>query len=336
MSDYLKDLIHKYIENACSTEETSILLEYLATPEGQACLAAMIDQDVAHAHRLSQDMDLLNVNQQVWRDVQQQTWRNNKSTMIKLRQWYWVAASVAGLLLMGAYWFFYVAAPTVYQTAYGETKAIMLSDSTEITLNANSTLTCQSDYDTHREVWLKGEAFFEVRHIEKNVKGSPEKEAIKFVVHANDLAVEVMGTSFNVNNRNKKTQVVLNTGKVRLKAASPDHQQQKLLSMQPGDMVEVFEDNIEIKKKVVDPMVYSSWKDNKMVCNETPLAKVAHVIRDTYGKQLMFANPALSEKEITGTLPTNNLNLLLDVLAESLQLDIQQQADTILIKEIKD
>lgn len=336
-SDYLKNLIHKYLENKCSEEETGIVLNYLETPEGQTYLTTLIDRDMENPDHLLKEAEELAVSKHVLHEIHQKIATASGAERVrKMHNWYRAAASVVGLLIaFAAYQFFYISRPIVYQTAYGETKKIMLSDSTVVTLNANSMLTWQHDYDQQREVWLKGEAFFEVKHIAKAAGASSGSDAVKFVVHANNLAVEVTGTSFNVNNRNKKTQVVLNTGKVQLKTKKQDSEQQKMLNMQPGDMVEVFEDNRKIVKKVVNPMVYSSWKDNKMVCNDTPLKAVAQVIRDTYGKVVVFDSPALSQKMITGTLPTDNLDLLMNVLSASLKLEIQQNADTIFVQDTK-
>ena len=316
-SDYLKNLVHQYVEGTCSAEEMSLALDYLDTPEGQAYLATLIDRDIAQ---------LLAEKRAMVPDTVVQTKGANTNRAYPPRRWYWAAASVAVLLVAWAVYRFSDPTPTVYQTAYGETQRILLSDSTVVTLNANSTLTYQSD-DALREVWLKGEAFFEVKHLVKKA------DALKFIVYANDLAIEVTGTSFNVNNRRQTTQVVLNSGQVRLKEKQRGNQQPRILRMQPGDMVEVQENQANMVKKMVNPAVYSSWKDKKMICNDTPLPAIAEVIHDTFGKTVILKDP-VSQKVITGTLPTDQLGLLLEVLSASLQLKIAQQADTIFIEEI--
>lgn len=64
-----------------------------------------------------------------------------------------------------------------------------LQDGTLVHLNSNSELSFNSDIqnDKHREVWLNGEAYFEVVH-----------NKTPFIVHMQDDAVEVLGTKFNI------------------------------------------------------------------------------------------------------------------------------------------
>ena len=78
-----------------------------------------------------------------------------------------VAATITGLmLLVSAYLtFFSSKSYTEYATEYGETKTIVLPDHSLVTLNANSLLEVKEDrWDdlSEREVWLTGEAFFDV------------------------------------------------------------------------------------------------------------------------------------------------------------------------------
>lgn len=86
----------------------------------------------------------------------------------------------------------------MYATQYGEQRVVELPDHSVVSLNANSTLRFRNDWsqaNTLREVWLDGEAFFSVQ------KQEGAAGPAKFIVHTNDLDVEVLGTRFNVSNR---------------------------------------------------------------------------------------------------------------------------------------
>lgn len=117
--------------------------------------------------------------------------------------------------------------PICICTAYGKTERITLPDQSVVLLNANSVLSYNDKWTDNktREVWLAGEAYFEV-------KKSDARGNAKFVVHTDQLSVEVLGTEFNVNNRRGKTQVVLNAGKVRL---TSDTTLEKEIIMAPGE-----------------------------------------------------------------------------------------------------
>ncbi|MBX2925273.1 MAG: FecR family protein [Chitinophagaceae bacterium] len=77
----------------------------------------------------------------------------------------------------------------VYETNYGEKKTIWLPDSSKVILNARSTLRTRADFGVSaREVYLTGEAFFDVTH-------NAQKP---FVVNMNQFEVKVLGTLFNI------------------------------------------------------------------------------------------------------------------------------------------
>jgi len=79
--------------------------------------------------------------------------------------------------------------PLVYTTSFGEKKTVWLADSTKVILNARSTLKTNADYGVNsREVYLTGEALFDVTH-------NAQKP---FVVNMNQFEVKVLGTLFNV------------------------------------------------------------------------------------------------------------------------------------------
>jgi ferric-dicitrate binding protein FerR (iron transport regulator) len=127
-------------------------------------------------------------------------------------------------------WSYLRAGENAHTTHYGETARIKLPDGSMVVLNAHSTLTYNdwSEGQT-REVWLNGEAFFEVQ------KKHDATGRVKFVVHTGDLNVEVLGTRFNVSNRGLRTQIVLEEGKVRLRY---EQETEKVIDMQPGELVE--------------------------------------------------------------------------------------------------
>lgn len=99
-----------------------------------------------------------------------------------------VSAAVA-ILLIGTY--FYVnSLNEQVQTEYAENKEIILPDSSEVLLNADSQIVySKSNWEDNRNITLKGEAFFKV------AKGK------RFTVTTDAGEVAVLGTQFNVENR---------------------------------------------------------------------------------------------------------------------------------------
>src|SRR3546814_537637 len=150
---------------------------------------------------------------------------------ISLRTLRRLAASVLILfLLSGASWILFKKNPVLVETGYGQLKKIMLPDNSLVYLNANSRLYFEKSLlgSFSREVRLEGEAFFKVE------KDSGVDGYRKFLVHTNGMAVEVLGTTFNVRDRHAVSSVTLQTGKVLVNMNEGEQ-----VTLQPGERVEI-------------------------------------------------------------------------------------------------
>jgi transmembrane sensor len=241
--------------------------------------------------------------------------------------WYKVAAAIAGILLVAAIALFGLEQKDrSHTTDFGKISRITLPDGSQVTLNGNSTLRYDTDWETagQREVWLQGEAFFRVVKQTHIKDGQPANR--KFIVHTADLDVEVLGTTFNVLNRKAKTQVVLNTGKVKVEGPLLNEQE---LVMQPGDLVEVSHQNNTLTRKTVNPQNFSSWINKKLVFDNTPLREVAMLLEETYGVQVEVADNLLLDQKVSGSVPNDNIHVLLHALARSFDLNIRRSGEKI-------
>jgi transmembrane sensor len=270
---------------------------------------------------------------EVWEKIQAERTRQSTSTNRKktrlvtgwpvIGRW---AAVFIGLAVSftAIYWALLERNTTRYTTRAGETKTIVLPDRSTVVLNANSSLSYANEWpaDQAREVQLEGEAFFSITH---------QQNHRKFLVKtSNDLRVEVLGTTFTVSERAQKTRVVLNSGKVGLYTG----QNRPPLIMQPGEMVQVTQDRRpDVIRSQVNPAVYSAWKDNQFVFDNTPLGEIAGILENDFGYQVRFADPSIRHKKMTITLQHRDLNLLLTALAEAHDLSISRKDNRILFED---
>lgn len=277
----------------------------------------------------------------VWNNIQQQIQAEipviraepEVASLQKTKPFFQVAVVLSGLLVVGLAFWLLRPQPTPqvsYSTAYGQVRKITLPDSSQVTLNANSTLSFGGNWDKPaeaRQVWLKGEAFFHVR---------PPKQLSarsSFQVHTGNLTITVLGTRFNVRERRHNTRVVLQSGKVQVDLSKRAAQQQ--INMAPGEyLVYTAADNQVVKKKV-DPALYTSWVDNELIFRKTSLKEIALLLEDNYGYQVTFKDRSLAGKQFTGTIPGNNIGLLFTVLSRLYDLQITQQQQHLIIARNK-
>ncbi len=215
----------------------------------------------------------------------------------------------------------------LYQTAYGQTQIITLPDSTQVTLNANSTLRIASmeNFNEQREAWISGEAFFEVRKKPLATKTG----YLPFVVHTDNVDVKVLGTEFNVHDRRGTTTVVLASGQVLLENyAGSQVTLTPPVVMKPDDLVSVSNNASEIQQQTVDSEEYLTWRKNKLAFTDATLREIAQVLADQYGWQLVMEE-ALYDQRFTGSSPLDQPEVILESLAASFGWNIQKEGDRI-------
>jgi transmembrane sensor len=266
----------------------------------------------------------------------EQDFFGREGSALLTRRWHKIAAVLLGMMFISSVWFL-LKSPvgmTEYATGYGETKLIILPDSSTVILNANSSLKYYPDWlrsrrnqerdakrsSSERRVWLSGEAYFSVV---KNV--NQEERAAKFIVHTSNLNVEVLGTKFHVSNRRSRTEVVLSSGKVKLNTNFEMPDKSRTLIMKPGELVAVSDASTQITKKEVDPEVYSAWRENKLVFDEMPLRQIAMILKDNYGKKVIFEDTMTANKKFKGTFPADNIDVLISTLLMSFNIKISDE-----------
>lgn len=250
----------------------------------------------------------------------------------RIRRTVAVAASLAGVFFcVFLYLQFAAQEHTIaYTTGYGETKNIVLPDSSRVTLNANSKLWLDDRWsetataDTSRRVWLEGEAFFQVTQ-RQNLDNLP----VKFTVHARDLAISVVGTAFNVSQRASDVRVVLTEGRVEVRNPSKTVN----LTMTPGELVEYSAQTQQASQQKVNARVHTAWKENRYVFEDTALEEIIALIENNYGKTVRLETASLKGRKITATIPSTELTVLLNILRETLNINITEEGERIVFRD---
>jgi ferric-dicitrate binding protein FerR (iron transport regulator) len=244
---------------------------------------------------------------------------------------WWKSIAASFILASGIGLTYFLMTPSTenYATDFTNKKTIVLSDGTEIILNANSVLTTKNGwrFAVPREIWLEGEAYFNV----KSHQDSPELK--QFVVHTKDLDVRVVGTQFNVNTRKNATRVFLDEGRVQL--SLKENLSKNIVVMNPGDFVGYSSEEKDKKEihKNIDPEVVTSWRAGYYTFNHTPLSEVIEVVEATQGIKIKVANPALLKETVTGKIPNDNIDDLVKSMTRLFNLSYSMKGSELILKE---
>ncbi|RFS26817.1 DUF4974 domain-containing protein [Chitinophaga silvatica] len=238
----------------------------------------------------------------IWNGIEEE--KTSQAPAIRpFRKWKqltgYAAAIVAGVLIMAAWQYYnsYKRRPVLVSahTSLGETKQLLLPDSSIVTLNANSKLLFSENANMQREVWLDGEAFFNVKH---TVSSQP------FIVHTYDnLDVKVLGTQFNVNSIGNEIVVVLETGSILLNINELRNSKATSLYLKPGEMIRYSKQDGSYSKRKVAVDQYTAWKSGKLVMDDFSLADVAVFMRQVFGKTLIVRDSQLLNYKVSGSMP---------------------------------
>jgi len=216
--------------------------------------------------------------------------------------------------------------PIVYTTGFGERKTITLPDESQVTLNANSVITYNPhpEENTPREVWIQGEAYFAVKHINKDT--SKIAPGDRFIVHCGDINIEVLGTTFNVKARRGKTDVALITGKIRIDYKD-ESRRSKTMVMAPGDYVEYNAKKIVATKKLAKPEQVRAWTSNEISFTDASLGEITETLQDRFGYTVNTDDTTLLKLKIEGEISVSDVAELLDVVTTTLNVKIEQSAN---------
>ena len=250
--------------------------------------------------------------------------------------YYRIAATIAFIISFSAgVWLLLPSATgtTTIATAYGEVKTIVLPDNSTVTLNGNSSIKYKALWqnESSREVWLEGEAYFDVKHLNRNT--THISEADRFIVHSDNLFLEVLGTTFNVEHRRDETDVTLITGKISLQLSDTQTKKQESTIMAPGDHIEYVKANLILKKKLAKPSLVTAWMKGGFVFIDPYLKDIVESLQDDHGYRVEVKDKKLLALQIEGEINVATLKELLSTIEASLGLQIKETNKHIIISQ---
>ncbi|MBN2480786.1 MAG: DUF4974 domain-containing protein [Bacteroidales bacterium] len=212
----------------------------------------------------------------------------------------------------------------------GSRSHVTLSDGTDIWLNAGSKLQYPARFgDGEREVYLEGEAFFDV------VEGKK-----LFIVRTSDLNIKVYGTQFNVKSYPDEDliETTLVEGKLSVESIRDQNIKEPIM-LEPNQKVtyikstqvkpvmqddgkSTIQENVVVEEKPaeiviiprVDPVLITSWKDSEWVFSREPLGELAVKLERRFNVEITFEDESLKNYRFTGNFKDETFEQVLGIL----------------------
>jgi len=238
----------------------------------------------------------------------------------------WLRIAAAVIFLIGGGWIGYYiyssqkgsSAEWVNLKATNAVRVDTLPDGSIVHINKNSSIAYAGNFKSRREIKLTGEAFFNVKH----------NDEVPFTVHVNDIKILDVGTAFNVKSKQHNTEVIVESGIVRVSKSNATVQlkAQQMVNIKSGDK--------EFKIEKSPDLLYNYYATNTFIANNTPLKRLIDVINEAYGADIKIKNNALRNTPITVTIRLQDslpavLNLL-KLTTPGMQVD--ETGQTIIIR----
>ena len=252
----------------------------------------------------------------------------HKKSSSNWEKYKWVAAaSVILFLVLGGFSWNYLTTDNskganwvTVSTDRGERRNVMLPDGSSVILDSNSSLEYLTDFEQGRKVNLNGRAFFEV----KKQNGEP------FEVFAEDFAVNVLGTSFDMNTDQKRGEghVALVTGKVNVKMKNKEE-----VNLSPNDAAYINFENNQLSKGNFDEDQILGWRNNILKFKDESYKIVFERISNWYGVEFIYDESLDLKGLYSATYHDQKLEDVLQGLNYASDLQFQIKSDLVYVTE---
>jgi ferric-dicitrate binding protein FerR (iron transport regulator) len=168
-----------------------------------------------------------------------------------------------------------------------------LPDGTKVVLNASSKFHFPDQFDAHtREVFLDGEAFFDVAH---------QKER-PFIVHTSRQKISVLGTTFNVMDYSADDFAIttLVSGSVEIQPIGDGNVPEATYRLKPSQQAFLNKTTLELTTENIKIDLSRTWVNKMYYFRDEPLFRIAQRLEKIYGLKIEITDEALKDDKYTG------------------------------------
>ncbi len=200
----------------------------------------------------------------------------------------------------------------IVKTPYGARTSFELPDGSVAWLNSGSELSYPHHFGKTREINLEGEVYLEVK------KGNKP-----FIVKTKYGEVKVLGTKFNVSAFPGEP---FNTTLVEGAVAIKENTSSDEVILKPGFQYVAENGTYSVEK--VQPEMYTSWKDGKMVFRREPFSLVAKRLERWFNVSIKLEGEPIKNLWYTGTIEMESFSEVLELIKNTTPIDYSFDSQT--------
>lgn len=250
--------------------------------------------------------------------------REQQGQVIPMRTRYgWLKIAAALVFIAGCAWIWVskFANPQVHFESMAAVRIDTLSDGSIVTLNKFAQLDHPERFTGNQRLvnLVKGEAFFNVAH----------NKAKPFIITAGSAIIKVVGTSFNVKNKNGKIEIIVETGLVQV----TNSRNKLIIMLKPGEAALFSPETGRFIKLHNQDNLYQYYRGKDLVYKNIPLSRLVALLNDAYGAHIVIEREELNNMLMAGSLNIdNNLNEIIEAIRITLKITVEKKQDKIILK----
>jgi transmembrane sensor len=302
-SSRVEDLLDRYLKNRTTIEENK-LVEQWVEDNGNP------NSEWQQMNRSEKDKWLSSVFVDIKSTVEH---KGEKLIVIRpvKRLWYKIASVAAALIIVSGLYLVWTrldkdkasANTASISSIKNQEKQLILPDGSKVWLNSGSDLKISNKFNGNvREVYLSGEAYFDIAH----------NAAKPFIIYTGEVVTTVLGTAFNIKeDKNKQTiEVTVTRGKVSVADGT-----RMLGILVPNQQISFNTQNSKAIRSIVDSRTIAAWHQSEIHFDDIKLADAALELEKRFNVAIRFKNEKLKDCRFTGTaLKGETLESILNVI----------------------
>ena len=177
-----------------------------------------------------------------------------------------------------------------------------------------------------REVYLEGEAFFDVAP-------NPDRP---FIVRTGNISTKVLGTSFNIRTypEEEAVKVAVVTGKVMVesKTEAKDQQANQPILLKPSEMVTYDKKKLTAEVAPIDIENIIAWNNDILIFNNARFSEVVDQLERWYGVEFKIQRGEPIKKGFSGVFENQSLEYVLEGISYTSDFQYELHGNTVIIK----
>ena len=299
MEERIKYLFRQYLNNTCTREE----FEEFFSCINEAAHNELIKELIKKAYEetsLSDPSSLTYINESGRLVLKEPAWHEQQVAGVRPRKRnrrLVVLTACVVLLAAGFAWFVLSRVQqnqenkkqslAVKVTGRSENTYMLLPDSTQVWLNAASTLEYPQAFGTDkREIFLTGEAYFDVKHADKQ----------PFLIHLGKVTIRVLGTAFNIKAYPGREHVVVSVSRGKVQV---NYGEKEVAMLTQGQQVKVSNVNKPVVQKNITASEAAPWQQGNLVYDDEAISDIIADLERVYDVTIRVQNGALAGERVS-------------------------------------